>query len=94
MATTQSTKRKTAATRRSTTAKKAAATRARRSAATEASRVQARANRSRTGAGRQGDTLVAQAELAAAKVGNLVQGVITGVFKSAATVFTGVRKAL
>jgi hypothetical protein len=94
MATTQSTKRKTAATRRSTTAKKAAATRARRTASTEASRVQARANRSRTGAGRQGDTLVAQVELAAAKAANLAQGVVTGVFKGAAAVFTGVRRAL
>lgn len=94
MPTKQTTKRKTQATRRSTTAKKAAATRARRSAATDASRASRSVKRSRTGVGQQADHAYSQAELAAAKTANIVQGGVTAVFRGVAGVASMARRAL
>lgn len=74
MPTTQTTKRKTAAVKRSTTAKKASATRARNSAVTNAKAAKTNAKRSSTRAGKQGDNLLAQVELAGETLRNTAQG--------------------
>jgi hypothetical protein len=87
MATTQTTKRKTAQTKRSTTAKKAAGTRARSAAASEASRAKTNAKRraNRPG-GKQAAPLVATAQYVGAQVGNVVQTGVTAGSKAAAGV--------
>ncbi len=80
MPTTQTVKRRTAATKRSTTAKKAAGTRARNSAASNASRAKTNAKRSvnKPSAQKQVRPVLAQAEFVGAVVGNTVQTVVTG----------------
>ena len=88
MATTQTTKRRTAATKRSTTAKKAAATRAQNSAASSASRAKTNAKR-RTSSPRTtkpARPLIAQAEFVGAVARNAVQTGVTAGSKAAATV--------
>ncbi len=78
MPTTQTVKRRTAATKRSTTAKKAAGTRARKTAATNATRAKANAKRRvKQPASKQARPLVAQAEFVGAVVGNTVQTAVT-----------------
>lgn len=94
MASTQTTRRKTAATNRSTRGKKAAATRARRSASTQARRTQRQVRASSTGAGRRADKAAAQAGLGVATVNNVVQGVFGAGFRVADSVLSRVRKAL
>jgi hypothetical protein len=91
MPTTQTTKRRTAATKRSTTAKKAAGTRARRSAATSASRAKTNAKRSvsrprASTASKKTRPVIAQAEFVGAAVGNVVQTGVTAGSKAAAAV--------
>ena len=88
MATTQTAKRKTAQTKRSTTAKKAAGTRARKTAGTQASRAKTNAKRNvkRTTRKPQDTGVAAQAQLGAAKAGNIVQTGITAGSKAAAGV--------
>jgi hypothetical protein len=82
MPTTQTVKRRTAATKRSTTAKKAAGTRARKSAATSATRAKANAKRRvKQPTTKQARPLVAQVEFVGAAVNNTVQTVITGATK-------------
>lgn len=80
MPTTQTVKRRTAATKRSTTAKKAAGTRARKSAASNASRAKTNAKRavSKPSAQKAARPVVAQAGFVGAVVGNTVQTVVTG----------------
>ena len=93
MATTQTTKRKTAQTKRSTTAKKAAATRAQKTTAAEARRAQANLKRRVRQPNRKQTTgVVATAQFVGAKAGNVVQtGVLTG-SKAAAAVTKRVAK--
>lgn len=88
MATTQTTKRRTAATKRSTTAKKAAGTRARTTAAQSASRAKTNAKRSvsRPASTKQARPVIAQAEFVGAVVGNVVQTGVTAGSKAAAAV--------
>lgn len=87
MATTQTNKRRTAATKRSTSAKKAAATRARRSTASNVKRTQANAKRRvNQPASKQARPVVAQAQAAGAAVGNIVQTGITAGTKVASRV--------
>ena len=83
MPTTQTVKRRTAATKRSTTAKKAAGTRARKTAATNATRAKTNAKRtvSRPSAQKQVRPLVAQAEFVGAVANNVVQTAVTGATK-------------
>jgi hypothetical protein len=79
MPTTQTVKRRTAATKRSTAAKKAAGTRARKTASSNATRAKANAKRRvNQPAGKQARPLVAQAEFVGAAVNNTVQTAITG----------------
>jgi hypothetical protein len=75
MATTQTVKRRTAATKRSTAAKKAAATRARKTTARNTTRAKANAKRSvsRPSTAKQARPIVAQAEFVGAVVNNTVQ---------------------
>ena len=94
MASTQTTRRKTAATNRSTQAKKAAATRARRSASTQARRTRTQVRSSSTGAGRRADRTAAEAGLGLATVNNVVQGAIGAGFRLADAALSRVRKAL
>src|SRR3954447_21705832 len=79
MPTTQTVKRRTAATKRSTTAKKAAATRARNSAASNASRAKTNAKRAASTPSAQKTVrpVVAQAEFVGAVVNNTVQTAVT-----------------
>ena len=84
MATTQTTKRRTAATKRSTTAKKAAGSRARASAARNTSRAKTNAKRSTSRPNTR--PVVAQAEYVGAKVNELVQTGVTAGSKAAAAV--------
>ena len=79
MPTTQTVKRRTAATKRSTTAKKAAGTRARKTAASNASRAKTNVKRSvsRPSASKQARPVVAQAQFVGAAVNNGVQTVVT-----------------
>ncbi len=79
MPTTQTVKRRTAATKRSTTAKKAAGTRARKSAASNASRAKTNAKRSvsKPSTAKQVRPLAAQAEFVGAVVNNTVQTAVT-----------------
>jgi hypothetical protein len=91
MPTTQTTKRRTAATKRSTTGKKAAGTRARRTAATSASRAKTNAKRSvnrprASAASKRARPVIAQAEFVGAVVGNAVQTGVTAGSKAAAAV--------
>ena len=96
MATTQTTKRRTAQTKRSTTAKKAAGTRARKTARTQASRAKtsAKAGARRTTRRPENTGVVAQAQLVGAKVGNAVQTGITAGSKATANVAKRIAKAL
>ena len=75
MATTQTVKRRTAATKRSTAAKKAAATRARKTTARSTTRAKANAKRrvNRPTTTKQARGLTAQAEFVGAVVNNTVQ---------------------
>ena len=94
MATTQTTKRKTAQTKRSTAAKKGAATRARSTAATNARRTKATAKRrvNKPTATKQATGITATAGYVGAKAGNVVQtGVLAG-SKAAAAVSKRVAK--
>ena len=79
MPTTQTVKRRTAATKRSTTAKKAAGTRARNSAASNASRAKTNAKRAagKPSAQKAARPVVAQAQFVGAVVNNTVQTAIT-----------------
>jgi hypothetical protein len=79
MPTTQTVKRRTAATKRSTTAKKAAGTRARKTAASNVSRARTNAKRtvSTPSAQKQVRPLVAQAESVGAFVNNSFQTAVT-----------------
>ena len=91
MATTQTNKRRTAATKRSTTAKKAAGTRARASAARNASRAKTNAKRTArkptaSSASKKARPVVAQAEFVGATVTNIVQTGVTAGSKAAAAV--------
>jgi hypothetical protein len=91
MATTQTTKRRTAATKRSTTAKKAAGTRARTTAAKNAGRAKTNAKRatsrpSASAASKRTRPVIAQVELVGATVGNIVQTGVTAGSKAAASV--------
>src|SRR5436189_6166459 len=91
MTTTQTAKRRTAATKRSTTAKKAAGTRARASAARNVSRAKTNAKRSAnrpsaSTASKRARPVVAQAEFVGAKVNDLVQTGVTAGPKAAAAV--------
>lgn len=83
-ATPQNTKRKTAAVKRSTTAKKAAATRAQNSAVRDAKAVKTSAKRSTSRTGKQGDSVLAQVELAGAKLRDTAQTGVTAGAKLAA----------
>jgi hypothetical protein len=96
MATTQTNKRRAAATKRSTTAKKAAGTRARRTAAQNTSRAKTNAKRrvDRPTATKQVRPLVAQAELVGAVVGNAVQTGVTAGSKAAASVTRRIAKLI
>ena len=88
MATTQTNKRRAAATKRSTTAKKAAGTRARNSAASDAGRAKATAKRrvSQPSTSKTARPVIAQAQFVGAVVGNVVQTGVTAGSKVAATV--------
>jgi hypothetical protein len=88
MPTTQTTKRRTAATKRSTTAKKAAGTRARNSAASNASRAKTNAKRrvNRPSTSKQARPIIAQAEYVGAVARNAVQTGVTAGTKAAAAV--------
>jgi hypothetical protein len=91
MATTQTNKRRTAATKRSTTAKKAAGTRARASASRNASRAKTNAKRtvsrpSASTASKKSRPVIAQAEFVGAAVTNVVQTGVTAGSKAAAAV--------
>jgi hypothetical protein len=78
MPTTQTVKRRTAATKRSTTGKKAAGTRARKTAATNATRAKSNAKRRvNQPTGKQLRPLAAQAEFVGAVVNNTVQTAVT-----------------
>jgi len=78
MPTTQTVKRRTAATKRSTTAKKAAGTRARKTASSNATRAKANAKRRASQpSGKQLRPLAAQAEFVGAVVNNTVQTAVT-----------------
>lgn len=78
MPTTQTVKRRTAATKRSTAAKKAAGTRARKSTAASASRAKTSAKRRvEQPASKQARPLIAQAEFVGAVVNNTVQTAVT-----------------
>jgi hypothetical protein len=93
MATTQTNKRRAAATKRSTTAKKAAGTRARRTAAQNASRAKTSAKRrANQPTGKQVRPLAAQAEFVGAVVGNAVQTGVTAGSKAAAAVTRRIAK--
>jgi hypothetical protein len=97
MATTQTTKRRTAATKRSTTAKKAAGTRARTSAARNASRAKTNAKRdvkrpSSSTASKRARPVIAQAEFVGAAVNNIVQTGVTAGSKAAAAVTKRIAK--
>ena len=84
MATTQTVKRRTAATKRSTAAKKAAGTRARKSTSANATKAKTAAKRRvNQPASKQARPLVAQAEFVGAVVGNTVQTAVTGATKLA-----------
>ena len=80
MPTTQTVKRRTAATKRSTSAKKAAGTRARKTAATNASRAKTNAKRaaSKPSAQKTVRPVVAQAQFVGAVAANTAQTVVTG----------------
>ena len=79
MPTTQTVKRRTAATKRSTAAKKAAGTRARATASSNASRAKTNAKRrAKQPTGKQVRPLIAQAEFVGAAVNNTVQTAVTG----------------
>ena len=89
MATTQTVKRRTAATKRSTAAKKAAATRARKTTSRNATRAKANAKRrvNQPSTTKQARPLVAQAEFVGAVVNNTVQTAVkTGTQVVAGTV--------
>lgn len=91
MATTQTNKRRTAATKRSTTAKKAAGTRARASATRNASRAKTKTKRTvsrptSSSASKQARPVIAQAEFVGAAVNNIVQTGVTAGSKAAAAV--------
>lgn len=89
MATTQTVKRRTAATKRSTAAKKAAATRARKTTSRNSTRAKANAKRrvSQPSTSKQVRPLVAQAEFVGAVVNNTVQTAVkTGTQVVAGTV--------
>ena len=88
MATTQTTKRRAAATKRSTTAKKAAGTRARTSAASDASRAKATAKRraSQPSTSKAARPVIAQVEFVGAVIGNVVQTGVTAGTKVVASV--------
>jgi hypothetical protein len=75
MATTQTVKRRTAATKRSTAAKKAAATRARKTTARSTTRAKANAKRrvNQPTTTKQARPLIAQAEFVGAVANNVVQ---------------------
>jgi hypothetical protein len=78
MPTTQTVKRRTAATKRSTAAKKAAGTRARKTTASNATRAKANAKRRvNRPASKQARPLIAQAEFVGAAVNNTVQTAVT-----------------
>jgi hypothetical protein len=95
MATTQTNKRRTAATKRSTTAKKAAGTRARRTAATSASRAKTNAKRRvNQPSSKQARPVIAQAEYVGAVVGNAVQTGVTAGSKAAAAVTKRIAKLI
>jgi hypothetical protein len=95
MATTQTNKRRAAATKRSTTAKKAAGTRARNTAATNAARARTNAKRRvRQPSAKQARPLVAQAEFVGAVVGNVVQTGVTAGSKAAASVTRRIAKLI
>jgi hypothetical protein len=86
MATTQTTKRRTAATKRSTTAKKAAGTRARTTAASNARRAKTNAKRRINQPSTNANGLRASAEFVGATVNNVVQTGVTAGSKAAAGV--------
>ena len=97
MATTQTNKRRTAATKRSTTAKKAAGTRARTSAARNASRAKTNVKRdvnrpSSSTASKRARPVIAQAEFVGATVNNIVQTGVTAGSKAAAAVTKRIAK--
>lgn len=82
MPTTQTVKRRTAATKRSTTAKKGAATRARKITAANVSQAKTNAKRRvKQPATKQARPLVAQAEFVGSVVTNTVQTAVTGATK-------------
>jgi hypothetical protein len=92
MPTTQTTKRRTAATKRSTTAKKAAGTRARKTAATNAGRAKTSAKRRINQPQTNASGVRAQAEYVGAIAGNVVQTGVTAGSKVAADVAKRVAK--
>ena len=84
MPTTQTTKRRTAATKRSTTAKKAAGTRARKTAARNTSRAQTNVKRRVNQPQTNARGIRAQVEFVGAVAGNVVQTGLTAGTKVAA----------
>lgn len=95
MPTTQTVKRRTAATKRSTTAKKAAGTRARKAAATNVSQAKTNATRRvKQPASKQARPVIAQAEFVGATIGNTVQTAVTAGTKAVAGAAKRVAKLL
>lgn len=86
MATTQTTKRRTAATKRSTTAKKAAGTRARNTAATKATQAKTNVKRRVNQPSTNARGVRAQVEFVGAVANNVAQTGITAGSKAAAGV--------